>query len=181
MYEVSNPVFCEELSDEFCKSFWSSENQGNFQFSNGTQVLYGDKRKNVTSHAKFIYNQKLAKSRCKLPQDLKHKMGIHCGPEDKKEDLLSELELLLSQVDFMDQNREAIESWQQSVNKILLEFEHLIEVVAFERAVKEMPGLSKEFLSDPDDYQPGKMKVLSENYYDVKTEIMDAVYLNDPD
>ena len=181
LYEVSNPVFCEELADEFCKSFWSSENQGNFQFSNGTQVLYGDKRKDVISHAKFIYNQKLAKSRCQLPEDLKHMMGIHCGPEDKKEDLLAELELLLSQAGSIDQNREAIKSWQDSINKIHLEFEHLIEVVAFERAVREMPDLSKDFLGDLDDYHPGKMKVLSESHYDIKTEIMDAVYLDDPD
>ena len=64
--DVSNLIFCEELSDGFCRSLWSAENQGNFQFSDGTQIFYGERRKNVIDYAKFIYIQKLVKNRCNL-------------------------------------------------------------------------------------------------------------------
>ena len=174
----SEPISCEELADGFCRSFWSSENQGNFQFSDGTQILYGDRRKNVYSNTRFIHNQKLAKSRCNLPEDIKDIMGIHCGEEDKKEDLLSKLDTLLSQIDSIENNKKSIESWRKSIGRTLSDFEQIIEEAAYERSLKEDPDIAEKFWSD---YSPSEEKIFNGNYYDIQTEIMDAVYLNDSD
>lgn len=175
---TSKPVFCEKLADDFCQFLWSSENQGNFQFSDGTQILYGERRKNIIDNAQFIHIQKLTKSRCNLPEDIKNIMGIQCGVNDEEKDLLAELDTLLFRIDSIEQNKRAIESWQRSVDKILLDFEHIIEDAAYERSLSKNPGLSERFW---DDYNVREKKALNENYYDIKTEIMDAIYLNDPD
>ena len=175
---VSEPVFCEKLADEFCQSLWSSENQGNFQFSDGTQILYGERRKNIIDNAQFIHIQKLAKSRCNLPADIKDMMGIQCGVDDKTEDLLLELDTLLSQVDSIAQNKRAIESWKKSVNRILSDLEYIIEDAAYERSFSKNPNLSEKFWTS---YSVEEKKDFNTHYYDIKTEIMDAIYLNDPD
>ena len=175
---ISKPLSCEELSDGFCKTLWSAENQGNFQFSDGTQILYGERRKNVINHAKFIYNQKLAKNRCNLPEDIKSLMGIHCEPEDKKEDLLAKFGTLLSQVDSIKQNKKSVESWHRSINKILLDFDYIIKDAAYERNFKENPNLSEKFWED---YTPAEKKIYNRNYYDIKTEVINSIYLKDPD
>ena len=73
---IAKTVFCEELMDGFCELLWSSENQGNFQFSDGIEILYGERRDNIISNAQFIHIQKLAKSRCSLPADIQDMMGI---------------------------------------------------------------------------------------------------------
>ena len=172
-------VSCEKLTDEFCKTLWSAENQGNFQFSNENRVLHGEKRQDVIDNARFIYNQKLAKSRCHLPEDLKKLAGIHCGPGDKKEDLLAQLEDLLSQVDSIKRNNKAIKSWKNSINrKIFSDFENIIQNTAYERSYKENPSLSEKLWSD---YKPAHKKNYYGHYYDIKTEIMDAIYLKDSD
>ena len=174
----SELISCEQLSDEFCKTLWSSENQGNFHFSDGKQVLYGERRKHIISNAQFIYNQKLVKSRCHLPEDIKRMAGIQCGSEDIKEDLLSKLEGLLSQVDSIGQNKKSINTWIRSVNSILSDFDNIISDTADERSYKEKPDLSYKFWSD---YKPADMKIFHRNYYDIKREIMDAIYLQDLD
>lgn len=172
----SKPLSCEELSDRFCRTFWSAENQGNFQFSDGTQILYGDREQNIVKNAEFIYNQKLARSRCHLPEDIKIIMGIHCGMEDKKEDILTELDSLLSQIDSI-KNKKSADSWKRSVTNILSDFGRVIAEATYERSLQENPALSEKFWHE---YSPTERKAFSENYYDIKKEIMDAIYSNDP-
>ena len=176
----SELVSCEKLSDEFCKTLWSSENQGNFHFSDGKQVLYGERRKHIISNAQFIYNQKLVKSRCHLPEDIKRMANIQCGSEDTKEDLLSELGGLLSQVDSIDRDTKSIDRWKRSVDRILLDFDYIISDAAFERSYAEEPDLKQKFWRS-NDYGPADRKIFYRNYYNIKMEIMDAIYLEDPD
>ena len=146
--------------------------------SDGTQILDGARRKDVISNSAFIHLQKLAKSRCSLPEDIKNEMDIHCGDNDKKEDLLSELDNLLSQVDSIKQNKRSIESWQRTKDKILSDFNYTLEIVADKRSIRENPDISEKFWSD---YNPNEKKTFFENYYDIKIEVMNAIYLNDPD
>ena len=174
----SGRLSCEELTDKFCESLWSAENQGNFRFPDGTQILTGTRRKNFMENGRFIHLQKTAKSRCLLPDDVKDTMGIHCGDGDQKTDMLARLEALLSRIDSIDQNKKSMSSWQRSIDQILSDFGHAIDDTAYESAAKDRPDIKERLW---DDWTFHEKKALYENYYDIKTEIMKAVYLNDSD
>ena len=176
--EQSDWPLCEELADTFCKSLWSSENRGNFQFSNGEEILNGHRRKNVISNKEFIHLQKVVKSRCRLPADIKTIMGIYCESEDTKEDLISQLDIVLSQVDSIGQDRKSIESWKRSLKNILFHIDNVVNDAAYERFIKENPHISRKLW---DDYTFSEKEALKKITYALNTEIMDAVYLNDPD
>ena len=74
--DESDWPLCEELADTFCESFLSAENLGNFQFSDGEEILNGYRRKNVISNKEFIHLQKVVKSRCRLPADIFNQTAI---------------------------------------------------------------------------------------------------------
>ena len=171
-------VSCEELTDGFCETLYSAENRGNFQFPDGTQILAGEKRQHIISNASFIYYQKLAESRCRFPEDVKIQMGIHCGEDDEKTDLLARLNALLSEVDSIGQDSKSVESWRRTGSQIISDVNFVITNVAYERTFKDSPHLSEKLRND---WTFHDRKTSHENYYSVHKEIMDAVYLNDPD
>ena len=51
------------------------------------------------------------------------------------------------------------------MDKILLDFEHIIENAAYERSLQEEPGLLEKF---PEYYSHGEKKIFNRNYYDIK-------------
>ena len=171
------PVFCEELSDNFCQTLHSSDNQGDFQFADGTWLLHGDRRENFISHAWFIHLQKTAESRCRQPDDLKTALGIECGPGDEKRDLLSRLGDQLAKLDSVPPAAKESDAWIKSLNRILSDFYHVINQTAFERTFRENPDLRDKFWSD---YSAEDRKLFNGHYYDIRTEATNAVYLNDP-
>ena len=174
----SGRVSCEELTDNFCETLWSAENQGNFYFPNGTRLLTGERRRHVMSNRYFIHLTKMTESRCRFPEDIKNQLGINCAEPNKQQDTLAQLEILLSEIDSISENEKSIRFWMNSINSILYEFEDIIQDIAYERAKQEYPNLSKKLWYDYNFYEK---KAYYENYYDIKTKIMEAIYLNDPD
>ena len=172
---------CESLADDFCQTLWSSENQGNIRFADGTGLLYGARRADFISSARFIHLQKLAESRCRLPEDIKRALGIAagapCEADGGERDLLSDLSLLLSQIDSARPGSGIVNPWAKSIDEIRWDFNHIISDAAYDRILGENPDIQDKFWKG---YSAAEKKSFKSAYYDIKTEIMDAVYLSDP-
>lgn len=171
---------CERFADTFCESFLSAKNRGNFQFPDGTQILRGSRREGVISHKEFIHIQKVIKHRCHLPEDIKAKAGIQCGHNAKKGRIFSHLDTLLSQVDSMEieQDSHAIQSWRSAIGDLRFHFENITDTVAYERARRENPHISRKNWRD---YTLNEREFLKKHQYTLRAEIMNATYLHDPD
>ena len=170
-------ILCEELSDNFCQTLHSSDKRGDFQFADGTWILHGERRENFISQAKFIHLQKEAESRCRMPDDLKFALGIKCGPGDDKRDLLSRLGDQLAKLDSIPSSERERRAWKRSLEQISRDFQYIVYDAVYERSFNEKPDLRDKFWRD---YSAAEKKLFNRHYYDIQTEITDAVYLNDP-
>ena len=142
------PILCEELSDNFCQTLYSSAHRGNFQFADGTWLLHGARREKFISHARFIHLQKTAESRCRMPDDLKFALGIECGPDDDKRDMLSRLGDQLAKLDSIPSSEREKRAWNQSLEQIIWDFHYIVYNVAYERSFNEKPELQNKFWRD---------------------------------
>ena len=88
------------------------------------------------------------------------------------------LSALLSNIDSMPQSQRAARRWKTDLNRLLSDFAYAAMDAAYERSLAKTPEAADKFWSD---YSPAEKRAFYESLYDIKTEILDAIYLNDPD